>query len=233
MRGTFNPPSFFLIRALFFKAHPLVSNKNKKAVGHMDYHGVEIKHCEDVYHPSDDTFLLLESLRPYLQEGISFLEIGVGTGLIAVFAAKMGVKVTGTDINPKAVACTRRNATLNHVSLRLKKSDLFNKVRGVYDVVVFNPPYLPAVEDDTFLSSHMKKSLVGGSRGHELSVRFVRQVGAYLKEGGCAFLIASSKSEKPALVRKAKEEGFQIQEEGKKCFFFERIYALRLKKEKI
>ncbi|NIQ05515.1 MAG: methyltransferase [Candidatus Korarchaeota archaeon] len=198
----------------------------------MDYHGVEIKNCENVYPPSDDTFLLVESLRPYLREGISFLEIGVGTGLIAIFAAKKGVKVTGTDINPKAIACTRRNATLNHVSFHLKKSDLFTKVRGVYDVVAFNPPYLPAVEDDKFLSSHMKKALVGGSKGHELSVRFVREVGTYLKERGCAFLIASSRGEKPALVKNAKEEGFQVQEEGQKSFFFERIYALRLKKEK-
>ncbi|EQD26204.1 methyltransferase, partial [mine drainage metagenome] len=99
--------------------------------------------CMNVYPPSDDTFLLMESIKP----GKNVIEIGCGTGLISVFCAKTGSNVTSVDINPLALNCTENNARLNSVTVNTVISDLFEKIDDAYDTVIFNPPYLPSDDD--------------------------------------------------------------------------------------
>lgn len=76
--------------------------------------------------------------------GVSFLELGCGTGMISCLAAKKGAKVLATDINPTALENARRNAVLNHVELDTLHSDLFNDIpQQHFDYIVINPPYYP------------------------------------------------------------------------------------------
>lgn len=68
------------------------------------------------------------------------LDVGTGTGFIAVHLAARGASCTATDINPAAVRCARRNAVRNGVEIETVRSDLFDTVTGTYDVITFHPP---------------------------------------------------------------------------------------------
>jgi release factor glutamine methyltransferase len=104
---------------------------------------------EKYYGPEEDTYMLISVLKKYLQEKKirRSLEIGVGNGEVSKLISDNSRYHIGTDINPHALKHTKNICD----SGKYIKSNLFEKVKGKYDLVVFNPPYLPAVkgeEDD-------------------------------------------------------------------------------------
>jgi release factor glutamine methyltransferase len=106
-----------------------------------------------VFHPGFffSTKLLLEYLETQLLEGKTFLELGSGSGVISVLAAKKGAIVTACDINSKAVAATLLNSKNNKVVVDVIASDLFQNIRSRFDWMVINPPYYnadPQKEED-------------------------------------------------------------------------------------
>ena len=127
--------------------------------------------CPGVYPPSEDTFLLLESVIP----GKRVLEIGCGSGILSVFCAKLGSDVMSVDINPLSLNCTEMNARLNSVVLGTQLSDIFENVEGKYDTIIFNPPYLPS-EDDLEGSEQWN----GGKDGFKVTQRFLDSLGSHL-----------------------------------------------------
>ena len=102
---------------------------------------IKIKVNCGVYPPSEDSYLLIECIDVGKEK---VLEIGTGTGIIALHAAKNGAVVTTVDKNQKAVKNARGNAEKNGINIDIKQSDLFSSVDGMFDVIIFNPPYLPS-----------------------------------------------------------------------------------------
>ncbi|NEC84814.1 HemK2/MTQ2 family protein methyltransferase [Streptomyces sp. SID12501] len=99
-----------------------------------------------VYAPQTDTRLLRQAIR---REGVSagtdVLDLGTGSGMLAVEAARLGGRVTAVDISWRALATARLNALLNGQSLRVRHGDLASAVPGSrFDLVISNPPYVPA-----------------------------------------------------------------------------------------
>jgi len=107
---------------------------------------IRIRTERDVYEPAADTELLVRSLR--LREGERVLEIGTGTGVVAIHCAKHGCYVTATDVVREALELARDNALQNTVEVDLREGDMFDPVEGSFDVVIFNPPYLPTAPED-------------------------------------------------------------------------------------
>lgn len=108
------------------------------------YRDIAIAVHPGVFHPGlfYSTKFLLEFLdgRPLL--GKKFLELGCGTGTIAVVAARAGAVVTASDLSLKAVENTRVNAENNHVNIRIVHSDLFDGLDiQLFDIIIINPPY--------------------------------------------------------------------------------------------
>jgi release factor glutamine methyltransferase len=110
------------------------------------YKDLRLKVYKDVFHPG-----LFRSTKVFAEwageqdiRGKKVLEIGSGSGLISLVAAKQGAIVTAIDINPKAVENTRLNAGINELYISVYHSDLFSKVPAVdYDLILINPPYYP------------------------------------------------------------------------------------------
>lgn len=99
-----------------------------------------------VYAPQADTYLLAQALRA---EGITadtdVLDVCTGSGALAVLAARMGARVAATDISRRAVLTARMNAARAGQRVRVLHGDLTGPVaRHRFDVVVSNPPYVPA-----------------------------------------------------------------------------------------
>jgi release factor glutamine methyltransferase len=183
---------------------------------------LEIDVSPDVYNPSDDSYLLLKVVDVSPDE--SLLEMGTGTGLVAVHAAKLGAKVTGVDINPHAVDCARRNAARNNVRLEIVRGDLFDKILGSFDVIAFNPPYLPG---ETTSTTWIEKAWSGGEEGSEVAIRFLRDAWRHLNPGGRIYIILSSVGGLMSVLKAAKERyGMEMLIE--QHMFFESIFAYKL-----
>jgi release factor glutamine methyltransferase len=184
---------------------------------------IDIDIAEDVYNPSDDSFLLVNVME--VNPGDRVLDMGTGTGIAALHAAKAGAKVTAADINPHAVACARSNALRNDLKVDVVESDLFQKVEGLYDVITFNPPYLP---EEGGPSSWMERAWSGGADGSEVVARFLEDAWRFLAPGGRVYIILSSFGSIRAILRTAKER-YDIEMVEEKHMFFESILAYRMK----
>lgn len=106
--------------------------------------------CPGVYPAQRDTWLLAHSMIEHLHEraagGWSVLELGTGSGALAVTAAgHHGVRVTAVDVSRRALVCAWVNGAVRGRRVRVRRGDLTAAVRGeVFDLVVCNPPYVPA-----------------------------------------------------------------------------------------
>ncbi|MBW8800574.1 MAG: methyltransferase [Streptomyces sp.] len=103
-----------------------------------------------VYRPQTDTGLLGRALRrERITHRTEVLDLGTGSGALAVEAARLGARVTAVDISWRALAAAWCNALLNGQTIRVRHGDLASAVPGRrFDLVVTNPPYVPAPPAD-------------------------------------------------------------------------------------
>lgn len=144
-----------------------------------------------VYAPGTDTRLLGRALR---REGITartdVLDLGTGSGLLAVEAARLGGRVTAVDISWRALAATSLNALLNGQSLRVRHGDLASAVPGRrFDLVITNPPYVPT--PDTAPARGPARAWDAGRDGRRLIDRICDTAPAVLRPTGTLLIVHS------------------------------------------
>ncbi|MFA6224903.1 MAG: HemK2/MTQ2 family protein methyltransferase [Methanoregula sp.] len=137
-----------------------------------------------VYQPEADTYLLLDAARKEVKPGDRVLEIGTGSGLISRELALVS-EVVATDINPHAALYARCSG------VHVVRSDLFAGIRGTFDLILFNPPYLPTRPDER-IDDWLEYALDGGESGRVVIERFVAEVGRVLAPQGRILLLISS-----------------------------------------
>jgi release factor glutamine methyltransferase len=179
-----------------------------------------------VYEPSEDTYLLIECLPTNLT-GMHVLEIGCGSGIVCVEAAKRGGVVTAVDIDEQAVRATTILAKEHNVSVTALQGDLFTPINNQqFDLVICNPPYLPSDEHDPDIA------LDGGTNGHEFIERFLQQVKEHLKMNGTLLLLYSSRTNKERVRELINEQQLTVQHTtSKHVGFFEELIVDALSKE--
>lgn len=178
----------------------------------------------EVYEPSDDTQLVVRALHEHEPEvhGLLAVDVGTGSGAIARVLADRGARVVAVDITPPAVADAR--ALLGPVVMR---GDLLTALRGPFDIVAFNAPYLPSSEDER-VEGWLDHAFHGGVGGIEVSERFVRDLRRVLAPGGRAYLVTSSNADQDGLARTIAAEGFRQEKVASARFFFEEIAVWKL-----
>jgi len=179
-----------------------------------------------VYSPAEDSDLISGVIKKEISKlknksKINFLEIGSGSGINLETAKSSGIKkenIFSVDINSKAVKKCK------DLGFNCLKSDLFEKVKGKYDLIVFNPPYLP--EDKTnFESEESKLITTGGKKGDEIILRFLGQAKNFLSPSGKIFLLTSSLTPKINFIKL----GYKSKILKKKNLFFEKLFVHELK----
>ena len=197
----------------------------------MDYLGCQFEVFEQVYRPSDDTYLILYNLKIHKNDYI--LEIGVGCGIISIFAASKGARVISTDISSHAIKCAIHNSKLYNMKNRIHfiLCDLFTpiKKRTRFDLIIFNPPYLPADRDPDDI---LKKAWTGGKKGNEIILKFLNKVNEIADRNTRILLITSSLSGEKEIYNSIKKNLFDYKLIKKQKFSFEEISLLELKKLK-
>jgi release factor glutamine methyltransferase len=188
---------------------------------------IHIRTDQDVYEPAADTELLVKSIR--LREGDRVLDLGTGTGVVAIHCAKHGGRVTATDVCMDALELARANVEANSVQVDLLEGDMFEPVEGVFDVVIFNPPYLPTEEED-LTHSPLDKALDGGPDGTEVASRFIRGLGGHLAEEGRAYLVVSSLQDTAKLEVELTGQGLANRVVGSRKHAFETISVWEIRR---
>lgn len=146
-----------------------------------------------VYAAQGDTFLLASALRREgLEPGSRVLDVGTGTGLLAVAAAQLGASVTAVDVSRRALGTAWANAALRGRHIGLRMGDLLEPVRGHrFDLVVSNPPYVPSPNERP-PSRGIRRAWDAGPAGRTLLDRLTRDVPGVLAPGGAVLLVHSS-----------------------------------------
>lgn len=186
-----------------------VSKKTISSPAIFHYKGITIELHPDVYDPAEDTFLLLNEITIDSNERI--LELGTGCGLIALDCARRGAQVLCTDINPFAVQLTRHNIERNHHLLKgqiqVRQGNLFSiiKKNERFDIVIFNPPYLPTTPAETS-GEWFDIATDGGRDGLRVTKQFLHDLPKHLTPHGQAYFIVSSLSPRESLERSLKKK---------------------------
>ncbi|MDH7517220.1 MAG: methyltransferase [Candidatus Thermoplasmatota archaeon] len=178
--------------------------KTKKPYKTFLYNGLLIGLHPEVYEPAEDTFQLLEAIK--IKKHDSVLEIGTGCGIIALECSRRGTNVVCTDVNPHAVEITKhnylKNKTLLNGKIDVRRGDLFSVVKPneKFDVIIFNPPYLPTKsEERTGGTGWFDVATDSGRDGLFLTRKFIREVAKYLREKGRAYFVFSSLADRKKL----------------------------------
>lgn len=141
-------------------------------LGRAEFFGLPFRVTPAVLIPRPATETLVEralELRPR-----TALDIGTGSGAIAVALAKHGVRMTATDLSDEALEIARGNAALNAVDVDFRKADLF--VDGDFDLIVTNPPYVNArelSEQSPDLRHEPQMAFAGGPEGLDIIRRIL------------------------------------------------------------
>jgi len=188
-----------------------------------------------VYEPAEDSFLLA-TYASGISGGKRALEIGCGTGIVSISAAKADAAntVLGMDVNAEAVACARHNAEANGAkNCRFMEANLFSSIPDTekFDFILFNPPYLPTTQEEKLALEEENAAYDGGESGLEAFMQFAAQAPEHLAEGGKVAVIATSLNDgiKKTLDELETRVG-SAQILAEESFFFEKIYLVEATK---
>lgn len=182
--------------------------------GRTAFMDLELEVNGDVLIPRPETELLVEWAVRRLPEGGALLDLGTGSGAIALAVADLrpDVSVTGVDLSPAALRVAERNHRRCQLErVRLLESDLFSAVAGErFDLVAANLPYVTEEEYPT-LSPEVREfeprlALVAGEGGMALIARAVRDLAGFLNPAGRA-IFELSPPQAPRLARLFAETG--------------------------
>lgn len=208
----------------------------------------------EVYEPMEDSFLLVKHVKKRSSGFV--LDVGTGSGIQAITASEKAKLVIGIDISRDAIKLAKENAFKQNVKnicfFESNMFDLFKKIQAkkqfkntflkkiknkkiknflekkiLFDLIIFNPPYLPQDKgiDD--------KSIYGGKKGHETLERFLSQAGYYLKENGKILIVFSSLTKKEKIDELLQDYCFEFKQIDEEKLFFETLFVYLIKKSSL
>jgi release factor glutamine methyltransferase len=190
----------------------------------INYQGMEFQTCKKVYEPAEDTFLLAENLK--VKKTDKVVEIGTGTGIIAIITSKITERVIAVDINKYAVECAKKNSDINQSNIDIRLGDLFDSLKDEkFDTILFNTPYLPTNEEER-VDDELEAAWDGGVDGRVVINRFIEEVSEHLNPSGRVQLVQSSLSNVEETIGRLMEKGFDVSITASERFFFEEVVVL-------
>jgi release factor glutamine methyltransferase len=154
--------------------------------------GLRLTVYPEVYEPAEDSYLFAENL--HVLTGSRVLDVGTGSGLLALIAAQTAREVVTIDVNPYALRCAKQNSQNNNLAgnMHFIQSDLFIALSfsAKFDLIIFNSPYLPSEPgEDAFW---LGRAWAGGLSGRKVIDRFIAQAPMHLEKGGKILLLQSN-----------------------------------------
>lgn len=166
-----------------------------------------------IYQAAEDSYLLAEEVKKFIKKNNpeKILDMGSGSGIQAQTAINGGANpknIVLADINPEAIKILKKRFSKS----KIIKSDLFSKIKDKFDLIIFNPPYLPIDEYDK------ERDTTGGKKGSEIINKFLILVHKSLKKKGRILLLVSN------LTKGLNFKGYHKKMLSKSNLFFEELY---------
>lgn len=160
--------------------------------GRREFYGLELEITPDVLVPRIETEKMVELAAAELPQGCSVLDMGTGSGALAIALAKErpDLTIVASDVSSEALVVAERNAKRYSLSIEFVQSDLWEGVKGSFKAVLTNLPYLSdeamsqLMEDAKF---EPKVALEGGGDGLDIYRRFLESLPRHLEAGGYLF----------------------------------------------
>lgn len=192
-------------------------------VGDVNFYGNIIKVNKNVLIPRPETEELVEKTsdlikKIFLEQNINILDIGTGSGCIAITLKKIfpTSNINGCDISEEALEVARENAKDNQVEVDFVKSNIYSKITNKYDCIISNPPYIRYDEEimDIVKNNEPHIALYADDNGLYFYKEIIKNAQKHLNN---KFIIAFEIGEKQAedIINIAKEyfEDCQIYKE--------------------
>ena len=164
-------------------------------IGHAEFFEMQLKVDERVLIPRPETEELVELiLAENLKDNLKVLDIGTGSGAIALALAKNRPdwSVTAADISQDALELATENAKRQDLNLSFIKSDCFSEISAKYDIIVSNPPYISRSDEVevglNVLHSEPHLALFADEDGLAIYRRIAEDSKDYLNDGGKIYL---------------------------------------------
>ncbi|MEV8565293.1 HemK2/MTQ2 family protein methyltransferase [Streptomyces sp. NPDC051322] len=165
-----------------------------------------------VYAPQHDTRILLAAMgREEIGPGMDVLDLGTGSGALAVRAARRGARVTAVDIAWRAVVTTRLNALLSRQRIRVRRGDLTASLTShAYDLVICNPPYVPGPASRLPVRG-AARAWDAGNDGRAVIDRVCGAAPSVVRPGGVLLMVHSSLCDPALTVRRLSYGGLKAE----------------------
>ena len=176
-----------------------------------------------IYSPREDSFLLEKEIKKLVKgkiKGKTFLDMGAGSGIQGKAAKEAGVKsVLFADINKEAISILKKEG-FNAV-----QSNLFSKIKGKFDIIAFNPPYLP---EDKREDKESQLATTGGKKGDEIILKFLKQSKSHLNKGGIILLLLSSLTPKNRIIKLLRKQNMKKEIISEEKMFMETLEVWKI-----
>lgn len=189
------------------------------------YSDVKLKIPAGVFHPGFffSTKVMLRYLKSLNLKGKSVLELGAGSGLISIFAARQEAIVTSSDISLQAVENLRRNAAQNRVDLTIIHSDLFARIpQQPFDLIIINPPFYPAQPQSE------KEHAWFCGENFEYFQRLFAQLNGNIKNGSLVLMVLSDGCQIERIRQISESHGYSMQVVFEKRTLWERNFVFQV-----
>ena len=158
-------------------------------IGYVNFYGYKINVNENVLIPRYETEYLVEKTIKYIKDrfnsDINILDLCTGSGAIAIALSKeLNVHVKASDISSKALEVAKINIKENNANINCIESDLFNKIKGKYDVIISNPPYISKNEEIMYSVDKYEphEALYADNEGLFYYDKILSEINKYLNE---------------------------------------------------
>jgi release factor glutamine methyltransferase len=134
-----------------------------------------------IYEPQEDSYLLEKHVK--IRAKGKVLDLGTGSGIQARAALTKTEEVLAADINPESIKHCKE------LNVKTIESNLFSNIKEKFNLIIFNPPYLPEDEEEP---EDSKLITTGGKKGHEVLEEFLIQAKNHLEEKGEILTVVSN-----------------------------------------
>ena len=174
-----------------------------------------------IYEPAEDSYLIYREVKKIARDR-KVLDMGTGSGILAIGAKRGGAReVFACDINKESVEHVKKKG------INAFESDLFSNVKGKFDLIVFNPPYLP---EDKREDKESRLITTGGKHGYEIVLKFLENADKHLNSGGQMLILASNLTGLDKIEKLVKQKGYKKEILASQKLFYEELFVWLLSK---
>jgi len=198
-------------RTLRRLSHPILMRfwleRGTRRISRFRADSLDMRVLPTVFHPKyfGSSLIFARFIESLDLQGARFLDMGTGSGIIGLYAARAGAEVTSVDINSAAVACAEQNAASAGLKMTVLQSDLFDRLSDQrFDVIAWNPPFFPKNPID------LAQAAFYAGEGYATIRRFAVEARDHLIEGGRMYFIFSEDGGIANVQNIFREAGFSV-----------------------